>query len=47
MLGFGSVSSIFWTVKLLPLSDATVLSFLAPLFVALTAPLLLGEAPSK
>lgn len=45
-LGFGSVSSIYWAVALLPLGDATLLSFLAPLFVAVSAPMLLGEVPS-
>ncbi|MEW5316775.1 MAG: hypothetical protein WDW38_008125 [Sanguina aurantia] len=44
--GFASVSSIYWAVSLLPLSIQTLLSFLAPLFVALSAPVVLGEAPS-
>ncbi|MEW5301599.1 MAG: hypothetical protein WDW36_004450 [Sanguina aurantia] len=47
LLGFGSVSSIYWAVALLPLGDATLLSFLAPLFVAVSAPMLLGEVPSR
>ena len=34
VLGFCSVSSLFLAVSLLPLADASVLSFLSPLFVA-------------
>lgn len=34
-------------MKLLPLSDATVLQFLAPAFVAVLAPITIQEAPSR
>ena len=34
MLGFCSVSSLYLAVALLPLADASVLSFLSPIFVA-------------
>lgn len=34
VLGFASVSSLYLAVALLPLADASVLSFLSPIFVA-------------
>lgn len=34
VLGFCSVSTLYMAVGLLPLADASVLSFLSPLFVA-------------
>ena len=43
-LGFCSTSSLYWAVSLLPMADATVLSFLAPIFVAALSPLALREA---
>ncbi|KAL6765957.1 hypothetical protein V8C86DRAFT_15272 [Haematococcus lacustris] len=46
-MGFGSVTSIYAAVAFLPLGDSTALSFLAPLVVALTSPLLLHETPSR
>eukprot|EP00887_Chlorella_sp_A99_P005580 scaffold1.g5580.t1 len=42
-LGFGAVSTIYGAVALLPLADAAVLAFLAPIFVALVSPCALGE----
>jgi drug/metabolite transporter (DMT)-like permease len=45
MLGFGSVSGFFFALGFLPVADATALSFLAPVFVALASPYLLGEQP--
>ncbi|KAK9864028.1 hypothetical protein WJX84_012187 [Apatococcus fuscideae] len=47
LLGFLSISGIYWSLKLLPLSDATVLQFIAPIFVAILAPLILHENPSR
>ena len=34
LLGFCSVSALYMSVSLLPLADASVLSFLSPIFVA-------------
>ena len=47
LLGFLSISGVYWSLKLLPLSDATVLQFIAPLFVTVLAPLILHENPSR
>lgn len=47
ILGFGGNGGYFWTVTLLPLNDAIVLTFLAPAWVALLSPLLLKESPGK
>ncbi|KAK9840446.1 hypothetical protein WJX74_009986 [Apatococcus lobatus] len=47
LLGFLSISGVYWSLKLLPLSDATVLQFIAPLFVTVLAPLILHESPSR
>ena len=47
LLGFLSISGIYWSLKLLPLSDATVLQFIAPIFVSVLAPLILHENPSR
>ncbi|KDD76081.1 hypothetical protein H632_c364p0, partial [Helicosporidium sp. ATCC 50920] len=46
-LGFGSVSTLYMAVTLLPMADANVLAFLAPLWAAALSPLLLGERPSR
>lgn len=46
-LGFGGNGGYFWTVTLLPLNDAIVLTFLAPAWVAILSPVLLREAPGK
>lgn len=45
-LGFGAIGCYFFAINHLPLNDAMVLTFLAPLFVALLSPLLLKEKPS-
>lgn len=47
VLGLGAVSTLYWSVQLLPLADAAVLNFLAPVFVAALAPLALHELPSR
>ena len=44
---FVSVSALFWSVTLLPLADALVLQFLSPLMIAVMAPLLIQEKPSR
>lgn len=41
------ISTVFWSIQLLPLADATVLSRLSPLLIALLAPHLLGEPHSR
>ena len=46
-LGFGGNGGYFWTVTLLPLNDAIVLTFLAPMWVAVLSPLLLRERPGR
>jgi drug/metabolite transporter (DMT)-like permease len=38
-----SITSWYWSLALLPMSDVTALGFLAPVFVALLAPRVLGE----
>ncbi|DBB16082.1 hypothetical protein WJX82_007470 [Trebouxia sp. C0006] len=45
-LGFGAVSSLYWSLQYLPLSDALVLTFLSPLLVAALAPVFNQELPS-
>lgn len=42
-----AVSSLYWAVQLLPLADVAVLTFMAPVFVAAVAPLVLGERASR
>ncbi|EFN50789.1 hypothetical protein CHLNCDRAFT_142523 [Chlorella variabilis] len=46
VLGFCSVSSLYLAVALLPLADASVLSFLSPIFVAALGPIILKERSS-
>ncbi|KAI3433454.1 hypothetical protein D9Q98_003267 [Chlorella vulgaris] len=46
-LGFVSVALIYCAVRLLPLSDAVALAFLAPVLVAALSPLLLQERPPR
>lgn len=46
-LGFCSVSSLYLAVSLLPMAEALVLSFLAPVFVAAISPLALREPPPR
>lgn len=45
-LGFGAVSSLYWSLQYLPLSDALVLTFLSPLMVAGLSPFFNKELPS-
>jgi drug/metabolite transporter (DMT)-like permease len=42
-LGFGSITCFFYACQLLPIADATCLTFLGPLIVALLSPCILGE----
>lgn len=42
-LGYGSITCYFLACQMLPLADATALTFLAPLLVALLSPLVLKE----
>ncbi|EFN56059.1 hypothetical protein CHLNCDRAFT_145530 [Chlorella variabilis] len=44
LVGFGAITCYYSAVQLLPLADAAVFAFLAPLFVALLSPLVLGES---
>lgn len=43
LLGYGALSCYFWSVQHLPLGDAVLLQYSHPIFVALLAPLVLGE----
>lgn len=47
VLGWASGATLYASVQYLPISDATVLSFLSPVWVALTSPLLIKESPSR
>lgn len=47
LYSFTSISLLYTSVQLMPLSDAVVLQFLSPLMVAVAAPLLLKELPSR
>ena len=47
LCGLGAVSSLYLAVQWLPLSDTAVLGFLAPVFVAGGAPLVLGEPTGR
>lgn len=47
VLGWASGATLYASVQYLPISDATVLSFLSPVWVALTSPLLIKEIPSR
>lgn len=47
VLGWLSGVALYASVQYLPVSDATVLSFLSPVWVALMGPLMLGEVPSR
>lgn len=47
VFSFASVAALFFSVTLLPLSDALVLQFLSPSMVAVAAPLLIHEIPSR
>ena len=43
LLGTGSMALTFWVVQLMPLAEATVLSFTTPVFAVILAVMLLGE----
>ena len=47
IFGFGAIGCYFWAIQLLPIQDAMVLTFLAPLWVALLGPIFIKETPSK
>lgn len=47
LLGWASGATLYASVQYLPISDATVLSFLSPVWVALMSPLLIKEIPSR
>ena len=47
LCSFTSISLLYTSVQLMPLSDAVVLQFLSPLMVAAAAPLLLKQLPSR
>ena len=47
LFGFGAIGCYFWAIQLLPIQDAMVLTFLAPLWVALLGPIFIKEKPSK
>ena len=47
IFGFGAIGSYFWAIQLLPIQDAMVLTFLAPLWVALLGPVFIKETPSR
>lgn len=46
-LGFGAIGCYFFAVTKLPLNDTMVLTFLAPLVVALASPIVIKENPPK
>lgn len=47
MFGFGAIGCYFFAVTKLPLNDTMVLTFLAPLVVALASPVVIKENPPK
>lgn len=47
IFGFGAIGCYFWAIQLLPIQDAMVLTFLAPLWVALLGPIFINETPSR
>ena len=47
LCSFTSVTLLYLSVSLMPLSNSVVLQFMSPLFVAVAAPLVLGEQPNK
>ena len=47
LLGAASVSTLFFAIHFLPLADATAFTFLAPVFVAMAAPWVLGERSQR
>ena len=47
LLGYAALSCYFWSVRHLPLGDAVLLQYSHPVFVALMAPVFLGERPGR
>lgn len=47
IFGFLTVTSVYWSVHVMPLQDATVLLFLSPCLVALASPFILGQQVNK
>jgi drug/metabolite transporter (DMT)-like permease len=47
LLGYAAVSCYFYSVQHLPLGDAVLLQYSHPVFVAILAPLFLGEATTR
>ena len=47
LFGFGAIGCYFFAVTKLPLNDTMVLTFLAPLVVALASPVVIKENPPK
>ena len=47
LCSFTSIWLLYTSIQLMPLADSVVLQFLSPVMVALAAPLLLKESPSR
>lgn len=47
LLGLGAISTLYYAVQLLPLADVATITFLAPVLVAVAAPLALGERTGR
>ncbi len=47
LLGYGAVSCYFWSVNHVGIADAVLLQYSHPIFVALLAPMILGEIPGR
>lgn len=47
VFGFLTVTSVYWSVHIMPLQDAAVLLFLSPCLVALASPFILGQKVNK
>ncbi len=47
VFGFLTVTSVYWSVHIMPLQDAAVLLFLSPCLVALASPFILGQRVNK
>ena len=47
VFGFGAIGCYFFAVTMLPLNDAMVITFLAPLVVALSSPIVIKEQPPR
>jgi drug/metabolite transporter (DMT)-like permease len=47
LLGFSSITALFFALQQLPIADATVFTFLAPVYVSTVSEWLLGEDPGS